>query len=479
MDEDWGTISVAQNLFEFMRRDIISQKEKKKNEKKQKKEKPTENIQIEKDQDQDQDRDQDNQTNTQEIELENANSMMNLSTNAEPKTTLNFLANSKNLFSNKHLRNFFTSIFRWLKLFAVFHSCYLYFKQNKFWSIIKFLYRLLIILIIIFPIAVSIFALVVNIRKYIYDKDDVWIPGFWESSLNTTLSSVAAVALSLLPLTSWIFAYSFFRKPHFNELCNRFFKCPINGPRLARKVTAYIAFLIVYPILATLIAVTVNYVQSKMRDRIKKEPKIFIIDLIISLIYYWFQFAIVAFASILVLFLSQLHVLIIKAFNQIYTSGDWSISDLIDYHMDMQKDIDQTCSYLKNYIAVMTGLFGMALLLTIYSVFASPGLIGFRFVNICLYLILISFLLWFPAKVSGECEELSSTLMSTHISVGFNQERANELSLFFIYINNWTRSMGFVVYDVLITKSLVIKLIYTVLSIVLILVQNELVDFDL
>ncbi|KAJ5068235.1 ras guanine nucleotide exchange factor k [Anaeramoeba ignava] len=418
------------------------------------------------------------QDDEQELDEFNTKKVFENAQTIDANETASFLVSAEKLFGNKILRHFFQHLFFWLKFFGVFHSCYLHKKNGKIWKFLRNLYRFLIIILLLWSMGGSAFSFIDSIRKKGEGMESrTFVPGFWEVTLNNTITSFGAVFMCTIPFASWVFCYRFFRKPHFNRLLKNFFTCPINGPRLAKKVRKYMLFIIVYPIVATGVSLTINYSQPDLKEQISKQKHLFVADLLLTIIAYWFQFGIVTLASILILFLCELHLLRLRAFLEMFLDPETPTGSLMDMHMDMQQEIEKTAESFETYIAYATGAFGVGTLLLIYAVFAIPKLVGFRFIYVLLYLVLVFSMLWSPAKVTSSASSLASKITSTHVAQNFSHEKVNELTLFHTYIQSWKPNSGFQIFDITISKSLITKLLYMVFSLVLILVQKQLMDF--
>ncbi|KAJ3424687.1 hypothetical protein M0813_24558 [Anaeramoeba flamelloides] len=381
-------------------------------------------------------------------------------------------------FTNRHNKLFFQTLQKWLDILSIY--CVEYHRTLKFPSKKKFIkwvfIRIAVMVMILYSFISQIFSL---LNAVIKPKTRDWlfgvnpIPGFWETSNTTALSSIGFFLFSLIPIICWVFSYSFFRKPHFNNLLKKFFQCPENGPKLARYTQHSIRFLKMFPIVGTLIQL-LNYLQPHLRKEISKQPVSFCVDLVLSSIAHWFQFTTVVFSILLIIFVSSLHKIHIKVFHNIFLEGHLSIPNAINYHISIRKGILLTGKIFEKFLAFVTAVYIISTVTTVYMAFTDFETVSTKLIPVCIYLFLILFMLWFPAGISSACMNLIKDLTGIKIT-NYTTEKGKQLAVWYTYLDNWLNHpyTGFTLFDFPIYQSTVLKLVYIAGSLLVVLLQHE------
>ncbi|KAJ3446515.1 anillin/rhotekin rtkn [Anaeramoeba flamelloides] len=386
-------------------------------------------------------------------------------------------------FTNRHNKQFFQTLQKWLEILSIY--CVEYQRTLKFPSkkkLIKWvLIRIAVFVMIFYSLVSQLFSLLnatikPTTRDWLFGVNP--IPGFWETSNSTALSSIGYFLFSLIPIICWVFSYSFFRKPHFNNLLKRFFQCPENGPKLAKYTQHSIKFLKIFPTVGTLVML-LNYLQPHLRQEISKQPISFCIDLVLSSVAHWFQFSIVVFSILLIIFVSSLHKIHIKVFHNIFLEGHLSIPNAINYHISIRKGILLTGKIFEKFLAVVTAVYLISTLTTVYIAFSDFESVSTKLIPVCVYLFLILFMLWYPAGISSACMNLIKDLTGIKIT-NYTTEKGKQLAVWYTYLDNWLNHpyTGFTLFDFPIYQSTVLKLVYIAGSLLVVLLQHEITKIE-
>ncbi|KAJ6255000.1 p17/29c-like protein [Anaeramoeba flamelloides] len=385
-------------------------------------------------------------------------------------------------FTDRHNKHFFLTLVKWLKILSLY--CVKFAKNGKeltlFHKVSMFVYQVFVLVMILWNFFGQLFALLNNTIKNSSGNNLFGIqaiPGFWESSQNTAFSSIGAILFSVIPFICYYFNRKFFKKPHFNNLLRRFFRCSKNGPRLAKYAQRSIKFLYLTPCLFTLISL-INYVDPKMRSLIKDKPGVFVFDLLISAVSYWYQFSTICFSIILIIFVFGLHKIHIKEFHNAFTEGHLSIPNAINLHITIKKDLLITGKIFEKFLAAVTAIYLVSAITTIYLAFSDFNSVEYKLIPLCIYLFLILFMLWFPAGISSGCMALVKDLTSIEI-VNFTSEKGDELALWYAYLDVWINHpyTGFTLFDFPVYQSTVLRLFYMAGSVLVVIAQSQIKKF--
>ncbi|KAJ6254740.1 p17/29c-like protein [Anaeramoeba flamelloides] len=385
-------------------------------------------------------------------------------------------------FTDRHNKHFFLTVVRWLKILSLYCVSYSN-KTTELTNLKKIsmvLYQVFVLVMLLWNFFGQLIALLNNTIKNSSGNNLFGveaIPGFWESSKNTAFSSIGAILFSVIPFICYYFNRKFFKKPHFNNLFGRFFRCNKNGPRLAKYTQRSIKFLYLMPCLCTLISM-INYVDPKMRELIQNDKGLFVFDFFVFAISSWYQFSAVCFSIILIIFIFGLHKIHIKEFHNAFTEGHLSIPNAINLHITIKKDLLITAKIFEKFLAAVTAIYLVSAITTTYLAFSDFNSVEYKLFPLCLYLFLILFMLWFPAGISSGCMALVKDLTSIEI-VNYTSEKGDELALWYSYLDVWINHpyTGFTLFDFPIYQSTVLRLFYLAGSVLVIIAQSQMKNF--